>query len=91
MKEHNLKISIEKKLIQKPFIKKRFESLKLIFIEQVIFILCYMQELKFQTAKNTGWDRVAIGWSALQHNKVVIEAFTFEMVQYIHIDQRYLV
>lgn len=50
-----------------------------------------MQELKFQTAKNTGWDHVVIGWSTLQHNKVVIEAFTFEMAQCIRIDQHWLV
>lgn len=50
-----------------------------------------MQELKFQTAKNTGWDHVVIGWSTLQQNKVVIEAFTFETVQYIRIDQHWLV
>lgn len=48
-----------------------------------------MQELKFQTAKNTGRDHVVIGWSMLQHNKVVIETFTFEMVQCIRTDQHW--
>lgn len=50
-----------------------------------------MQELKFQTAKSTGWDHVVIGWSTLQHNKVVIDAFTFEMVQCTLINQLWFV
>lgn len=49
-----------------------------------------MKELKIRTAKSTGWDHVVIGWSALQYNRVVIEAFTPEMVQCIHIEQHWL-
>lgn len=50
-----------------------------------------MQELKFQTAKSTGWDHVVIGWSTLWYNKVVIDAFAFEMVQCIRINQHWFV
>lgn len=76
------------------FIKKKkkvWKSSVNFFIEWVIFILCFMQELKFQTAKSTGWDHVVIGWSTLQHNKVVIDAFTFEMVQCTLINQLWFV
>ena len=83
--------------IQKPFIKnkqtnnnnKTLKAFSSFLLNDINLYIATCRN-SFQTAKSSGWDHVVIGWSTLQHNKVVIEAFTFGMVQCIHIDQHWL-